>query len=115
MKTTEEIVTFGQGNVEAIVKSSQIFATGMQDLTKQIAATTQASFNEAINTFRAMTTVRSVKDALELQASLTRSTMEAALRQTTQAAETSMKVTERAMTPIAQRVTLAVGTFSRAA
>ena len=39
MKTAEQFITFGQGNVEALVKSSQIVATGLQDLTKQMAAT----------------------------------------------------------------------------
>ena len=38
MKTAEQFITFGQGNVEALVKSSQIVATGLQDMGKQIAA-----------------------------------------------------------------------------
>jgi hypothetical protein len=42
MKTAEEFVVFGQGNVEALVKSGQIWAAGVQDLTKQVAATAQA-------------------------------------------------------------------------
>ena len=112
MKTTEQIVSFGQGNMEAMMKSSHIFAAGMQDLTKQIAATTQASIDEAMGNFRAMAGARSIKDAMELQAALTRSAMEAAVRQTSQVAEASIKVAEQAMAPIAQRVTLAAGTFS---
>ena len=111
MKTTEQIVSFGQGNVEAMVKSSQILAAGMQDLTKQIAATTQASFNEAMGTFRALTTARSIKDAMELQTTLTRSAIETTIRQTNQVTEASIKITEQAMAPIAQRVTVAAGTF----
>ena len=113
MKTTEQIVSFGQGNVEAMMKSNQVLAAGMQDLTRQIAATTQASIDEAMSGFRAMAGVRSIKDALELQTALARSAMEAAVRQTTQVAEASIKVAEQAMAPIAQRVTLAAGTFSR--
>ena len=113
MKTTEQIVSFGQGNVEAMVKSSHILATGMQDLTKQIAATTQASFNEALGAFRAMSTARSIKDAMELQATLTRSAIETAMRQTSQVTEASIKIAEQAMAPITQRVTVAAGTFGR--
>jgi hypothetical protein len=56
MKTAEEFVAFGQGNMEAFVKSGQIWAAGVQDLQKQMAATAQASFEEAVATFKALTT-----------------------------------------------------------
>ena len=46
MKTAEELVTFSQGNVEAMVKSGQVWAAGMQDISKQIAANAQASFED---------------------------------------------------------------------
>lgn len=115
MRTAEQLVTFGQGNVEAMVKSGQIVATGMQELAKQMTATTQASLDEMMNTFRAFTTVRSFKEAVDLQASLARSTMEKALAGTGQVAETSFKVAEQAMAPITGRVSLAVETFGKAA
>ena len=46
MKTAEQFITFGQGNVEAMVKSSQIVASGLQDLSKQMAANAQAAMDE---------------------------------------------------------------------
>jgi len=55
MKTAEEFVTFGQGNLEAFVKSGQIWAAGVQDLQKQMAATAQAQFEETVATFKAIT------------------------------------------------------------
>ena len=36
MKTAEELVSFGQGNVEALVKAGQIWAEGVQDLSKRL-------------------------------------------------------------------------------
>lgn len=114
MKTTEQFISFGQGNVEALVKTSQIVATGLQELTKQIAANAQATMDEAMSTMRAMTTVRSVKEAMDLQASLARSTLEKAVSQTGQITETSFKLAEQAMEPIAHRVTLAVESFKAA-
>ena len=114
MKTPQEFMTFGQANVEAFVKSSQIFATGMQDISKLMAATAQATMDETMSTFRAMTTVKSVKEAIDLQATLARSTMEKAMAQTGQVAETTFKVAEQAMAPITSRVTLAVESFKAA-
>jgi hypothetical protein len=38
MKTAQESVAFGQGNLDAFVKSSQIWAAGVQDLSKSFTA-----------------------------------------------------------------------------
>ncbi|GAC1344758.1 MAG: hypothetical protein NVSMB18_23040 [Acetobacteraceae bacterium] len=114
MKTTEQFFSFGQGNMEALVKSSQIVATGLQDLTKQFAANAQAAMDETMTTMRALTTVRSFKEAVDLQTTLARSTMEKAVSQTSHITETSFKVAEQAMEPITSRVTLAVESFKGA-
>ena len=115
MKTTEDFVSFGQGNVEALVKSGQIVATGLQDIGKLMAASAQASMEEAMSTFRALSGVRSVKEAIDLQATLARSAVEKTLTQSGQVAETSFKLAEQAMAPITSRVSLAVQSFGKAA
>lgn len=115
MKTAEEFVTFGQGNMEAFIRSGQILAAGMQDLTKQMAASAQASFDETMGTFRAIASARSVREAVDLQAALARSTLEKALTQTSQVTETTLKLAEQVAAPIASRVSLAVETFGKPA
>ena len=70
---------------------------------------------ETLSTFRAMISVRSVKEAIDLQATLARSTIEKAVSHTGHVAETSFKLAEQAIAPIAGRVTLAVESFSKAA
>jgi phasin family protein len=114
MKTAEEFMAFGQGNLEAMLKSGQIWAAGMQDLSKQFAATAQASFDETMSTFKAMTSVKSLKDAMDLQASLARSTMEKTLAESGKLTDASFKLTEQAIAPITARVTLAVEKFAKA-
>lgn len=115
MQTAEQLVSFGQGNVEALVKSSQIFATGLQDLSKLMAAGAQATIDDAMSALREMANVRSLKDAADLQASLARSAVEKALTQGNQVAETSFKVAEQAFAPISSRLSLAVQSFGKAA
>ena len=115
MNTAQDFASFGQGNVEAFVRSSQILATGMQDMSKQMAATAQSSMEEMMATFRAMVGVRSIKDAMDMQATLARTTVEKAMAQTSHVAEASFKLAEQAIAPIAGRVTLAVESFSKAA
>ena len=115
MKTAEELVAFGQGNVEALVKSGQIWAAGVQDIGKQIAASAQASFDESMSTFKAFSSVKSLKDAFDLQASLARSAMEKTLAESGRLTDASMKLTEQALAPITARVSLAVEKFAKSA
>lgn len=113
MKTAEEFVAFGQGNLEALVKSSQIWAAGLQDLSKQVAATAQSQFEDTMTAFKAITGARSVKDAFDVQAGFARSAIEKTISETGKLTETSVKLTEQALAPITARVALAVEKFAR--
>jgi phasin family protein len=115
MKTAEELVAFNQGNLEAIVKSGQIWATGMQDLSKHIAAAAQASMDESMSVFKALTGVKSLKDAFELQSSFARSALEKSLTESGKLTDASFKLTEQALAPITARVNVAVEKFAKAA
>lgn len=115
MKTAEEFVAFSQGNLDAFVKSGQIWAAGVQDISKQVAATAQASFEETLSTFRALTGVKSLKDAVDLQASLARSTLEKTVTESSRLTDASMKLAEQTIAPLTARVTLAVEKFARTA
>ncbi|MEJ0020133.1 MAG: phasin family protein [Acetobacteraceae bacterium] len=115
MKTAEELVAFGQGNLEAMVKSGQIWAAGVQDISKQLAANAQASFDETMSTFKALSGAKSLKDAFDLQASLARTTLEKTLAESGKLTDASMKLTEQAMAPITARFSLAMEKFSKTA
>jgi len=114
MKTAEELMAFSQGNLEAMVKSGQIWASGMQDLGKQMAATAQASFDETMSTFKALTSAKSLKDAFDLQATLARTTLEKTLAESGKLTDASMKLTEQTLAPLTARVTLAMEKFAKA-
>ena len=113
IKSTEEIVSFGQGNVEAIMKSSQIWATGVQDLGKHFAATAQAQLDETMATVKALSSVKSLKEAMDMQSTLAKTAMEKMLAETGKLTDASMKLAEQTMAPIAARVTLATEKFGR--
>ncbi len=115
MKTAEELVAFNQGNIEALVKASQIWASGMQDLSKHLAATAQASLDESMSALKALTGVKSLKDAFELQSSFARAALEKSLAESGKLTDASFKLTEQALAPITARVTVAVEKFAKAA
>jgi len=115
MRTAEDFVAFGQGNMEAMMKASQIWAAGMQDLGKQVAATAQGSLEETMATFKALATVKSLKDAIDLQTGLARTTIEKTLAESGKLTDASIKLTEQTMAPITARVSLAVEKFAKPA
>jgi phasin family protein len=113
VKTAEELVAFNQGNIEAFVKSSQIWATGVQELSKQFAAAAQASLDESIAAFKALTSVKSLKDAFELQSSFARAAIEKSMAESGKLTDASFKLTEQALAPITARVSVAVEKFAK--
>jgi phasin family protein len=104
MKHAEQILAFSQGNVEAMMKSSQIWASGLQDLSRQITATAQASFQDNVSMLRSLTAIRTLQDAVALQTTAARTAMEKAMAESTRLTETSMKLAEQASAPITARV-----------
>jgi phasin family protein len=115
MKTTEDFVAFSQANLEAFVKSGQIWSAGVQELTKQLASSAKASFDDSVSTFKAMSTVKSVKEAMDLQSSFAKAALEKAMAESNKLTDASIKLTEQTLAPITARVTVAVETFGKAA
>jgi phasin family protein len=115
MKTAEEIVAFGQGNIAALVRSGQIWAAGLQDLGKQVAATAQGQIADSVTAFKAIAGAKSMKDAMDAQAALTRTLIERSLAESGRITETSLRLTEQALAPVTARMSLAVEKFGRAA
>ena len=114
IKTAEDMVSFGQGNLEALVRSGQIWAAGMQDLGKQVAASAQAQVDHTVATWKALATAKSLKEAVDLQASLARVTVEKAVAETGKLTDASMKLAEQTFAPITARMSLAAERFGRA-
>ncbi len=101
-----------KGNVEAIMASSHIWSSGCQAIGQTIAASAQAQLDRNLSTWKAMTGVKSVKEAMDLQTSFARSSVETVVTETGKLADASMKLAEQTMAPITARMTLAVEKFS---
>ena len=115
MTTAEDLMAFGQANIEAFMKSGQIWAAGFQDLGQHMATSAQAQLDQTMATWRAMAGVKSVKEALEMQTGLARATVEAAVSGTGKLTDASMKLSEQAFAPITARMSVAAEKFGRAA
>jgi phasin family protein len=115
IKATEELVAFGQGNLEAFVKAGQIWAAGVQDLSRTVAATAQAQFDETLATVKALAGVKSLKEAVDLQTTLARASAEKVATEASKLTDAGLKLAEQAWAPLTARVSLAVEKFGHAA
>jgi len=114
MASAGDFLAFGQGNLDAFMKSSQIWAAGVQELSKHVAATAQSGFQETLASFQALSGVKSAREALDIQVGLARANLEKAVAETGKITDTSLKLAEQAMAPITARMTLAAEKFAKA-
>jgi phasin family protein len=107
-RTTDEVTSFSQGTIDAMMKSGQAWASGMQAITQTIAETAQAQLDHTLSTWKALTGVKSLKEAMDLQAGLARASLQTALADTGKLTEVSIKLAEQSMAPLTARMVVAV-------
>ena len=112
-KAAEEAAEFGRGNIEALTKATQTLTTGMQDLGKQYFALFQAQGEQAMESVKALSGVKSLKEAADLQAAFAKTAMERTMAETSKLQEAAYRLAEQAGAPLAARMTLAVEKFSK--
>ena len=112
-KAAQDFLAFGQSNMGAFMQSSQIWAAGVQDISKQVAATAQASFDETLAVFKAMAAVKTPKDALDIQTNLIRANVEKAVAETCKLSDASRKLAEQTFAPITAQMSAAAEKFAK--
>jgi phasin family protein len=114
-KATEDAVEFNRGNLEAFTKASQTYMSGLQDLSKQAFAMMQSMGEQSVQNAKALASVKSVKEAAELQTVFVKSTLETSVAEATRLNEAAFKLAEQSSAPIAARMTVAMEKFGRPA
>lgn len=112
-KAVEDVVEFGKGNIEAVVKANQILVAGLQDIGKTAASQAQAALEEGMANAKALASVKSMKEAVDLQAAYARTAMEKAMAQLVATQEASLKLAETALAPVADRARLAMDKLAK--
>lgn len=109
----EDVVEFGKGNLEAVVKANQILVAGLQDMGKTAVANAQGLIEEGMATARALAGVKSVKEAVDLQGEYLRRAMEKTFASAVATQQHSLRLAESALAPVADRAKLAMEKFSK--
>ena len=112
---TKEAVAFQKGNLEALVESGKIFASGIQDMgrtcveeAKSVAETTQ----DDVKKFAA---IKSPTEMFQLQGEIARRNFDAMVSTTSKNTETMLKLVNEAFAPMSNRMSLAAEKVGKAA
>ena len=106
---------FAKGNVEAVVESTKILASGLQEMTKGYVAETKSVFEAMTADVKELTTVKSPTEFFEKQSALLRKNFDAAVAASSKNSEAMLKLANEAFQPISTRVSLAVEKIKKAA
>jgi phasin family protein len=113
MKAAEQATEFTRGNLEAMTKATQLYVAGVQDLGKQTMAMLQGLADHGVAGAKALGTVKSLKEAAEIQATFTRAALEKSMAEGAKLQEAALKLAEASFAPLSARMTLAVEKFSK--
>ena len=112
---TKEAVAFQKGNLEALVESGKILASGIQDMgrtcveeAKSVAETTQ----DDVKKFAA---IKSPTEMFQLQGEIARRNFDAMVSTTSKNTETMLKLVNEAFAPMSNRMSLAAEKVGKAA
>ncbi|TPG59104.1 phasin family protein [Roseomonas nepalensis] len=108
MKAAQDFAEFSRGNVETLTQVTQTWMTGTQEITRQAFALMQGLADHALEGARALSGVKSLKEAAEIQATYARGGMEKVMSETAKLQEASFRLVEQVATPVTQRVSQAV-------
>ena len=101
-KGYDQLSTLNKDNLEAVVASGNIVAKGVEGFSKEVFALT------SMNAAKAFMGVKTLREAIDLQADLSRSQFDRLMADSTKLAEMSVKVANEAFQPIQARVNVAI-------
>jgi len=113
--TVTDMTEFAKGNVEAVVESGKILASGMQDMGKTVVDEAKSAYETATADFKEMAAVKSPTDLLQLQGKIARRNFDALMATGSRNSEMLLKLATDVFAPISGRVNLAVDKISKAA
>ncbi len=89
--------------IETVAQAGKIYGEGLQSLATHAVDVNRSQFEDTMAHFRALSSVKSVKEALELQTKFARATASRVLTEGSSFVEDYLKVAGQALTPVTTR------------
>ena len=107
MKHVDEMAGMARGNVEAMLASSRAAAQGIEAIAREVADFSRKSFEETTAAARAMTTVKTPNELMQLQNDFAKTQFDAAVAEMSKLSETMVKLMGEVFEPMQARATAA--------
>jgi phasin family protein len=104
LKSMDEIVAFNKGNFDAAVKTGNLAVKGFEALSKAYMAAAKVQFDAFEGYTKAISGVKNVNEAVELQNTLMKKNFDSAVAESKKLAELHVKVANDTIAPLTERV-----------
>ena len=112
---TSEAASFQKGNVEALVESSRIFVSGMQDMGRTYVEEARSAAESMQDDVKKIAAVKSPTELFQLQGEIARRNFDAMVAAASKNTETMIKLANEAFAPMSNRMSLAAEKISKVA
>jgi len=112
---TSEAVEFQKGNVEAMVESSRILVSGMQDMGRTYVEEARSAAEAMQDDVRKMAAIKSPTELFQLQGEIARRSFDAMVATASKNTESMIKLANDAFAPMSNRMSLAAEKVSKVA
>lgn len=110
-----EMTDLAKGNVEAVVESGKILASGVEGLTKSYAEEAKSAYETLTADIKEMAAIKSPTELFQLQGKILRRNFDAMVAASSKSSESAMKLANDVFAPVTARVNLTVEKLSKAA
>ena len=112
---TKDAVEFQKGNLEALVESGKILASGMQDMGRTYVEEAKSAAETVQEDVKKFAAVKSPTELFQLQGEIARRNFDAMVSTTSKNTEAMLKLANEAFAPVSNRMSLAAEKVRKAA
>jgi phasin family protein len=113
LKNYDELASLAKLNMDAVAQSGAVVADGVGQASRQVAAFTRDSLANSMVTGKALLTVKTIGDVMDVHHQFVLQSMEALVAETTRLHELSLKVAQDALAPLSARANATVDALAR--
>ena len=113
LKLSAELQALNKANVQALIESGSIASQGAEELTREVTAYAQASFDKSVTTGKALLTATSLKEVVDLQSDYVKASFDSFVAESSRLQGIGTRIATAALTPLKDRVSVTVTTLSK--
>ncbi|MFA7430815.1 MAG: phasin family protein [Rhodospirillaceae bacterium] len=113
-KTYEDVISFNQANIDALVKSGTTLATGTEQVTKEAVSYISKAIEANVENAKALAACKTAAEALQLQQKFAKEAFEGAIAEANRLSEMGTVVSKSALEPIQARAKAAFSSVKAA-